>query len=480
MQPAQDAQALQGVLDEGGTSAAAPPDAAPARPASEFRLVRYFTLTSLAAFVVVAAVLGFVFRQISVGGLLRTQEEANVNLTRILANQLWASDVGPFVRAMEGRPGAALRDAPQLAPLHAKVVALVRGSTTFKVKVYDLKGMTLYSTELAQIGEDKSGNAGVIAAREGKVTSELVYRNTFSALEQQVQDRNLIQSYIPAYEDGKIAGVFEVYSDVTPFLREIARNQWLLVGAVVGLLAALYAALFAIVNVAQGIIRRQSQERYRDFLTAAAHELRTPLTSIYGFTELLQARSYDAKAVREVAATVHRQAAQLVYLLNDLLDLVRIEARQTHAFAFERQPLGPVLEAAVAELRVPGDARRAEVRIEAGLPALRLDRAKLRQAVTNVLSNAHKFSAAATPVTLEAFREGARVGVRVTDRGVGMSAEELAHLFERFWRAAGASEIPGSGLGLSLAREIVRQHGGTVEVRSAPGQGTQVTLWLPC
>lgn len=72
------------------------------------------------------------------------------------------------------------------------------------------------------------------------------------------------------------------------------------------------------------------------------------------------------------------------------------------------------------------------------------------------------------------------MGVRVTDRGVGMSAAELGHLFERFWRAEGASEVPGSGLGMALSREIVQQHGGSIEVRSAPGQGTQVTVWLPC
>lgn len=453
--------------------------APPARP-SEFRLVRYFTLTSLVAFVIVAAVLGVVFRAISVSSLLRSQEEANVNVTRIFSNQLWAADFGPFVRAMSGRPAAELKASPEIPRLHAKVLALMRGSNTFKVKVYAVDGMTLYSTELAQVGEDKRDNAGVVAALQGRITSELVHRNTFSALEQEVLERDLIQSYIPAIADGRIAGVFEVYSDVTPYLGEIRRNRWLLVGAVIGLLAALYGALFAIVNVAQGIIRRQSQARYRDFLAAAAHELRTPVTSIYGFADLLRTRTFDRETTRDVVATLHQQAEHLVRLLNELLDLSRIEAREAQAFDFERQPLAPILEAAAAEARPPGDPRAPALRIEPGLPELMLDRVKMRQALANVLSNAYKFSRPDAPVSAEAFRSGERVGIRVSDRGIGMSQGDLSHLFERFWRAEGAREIPGSGLGMALTREIVRFHGGTIEVQSAPGEGTQVTFWLPC
>jgi signal transduction histidine kinase len=450
------------------------------QPQGEFRLVRYFTLTSLLAFVVVAAVLGFVFRHLSIQSLLRTQEDANVNITRIVANQLWASDFGPFVRATADRPAAGLKSAPEIARLHAKVLALMRGSSVFKVKVYDLKGMTLYSTELKQIGEDKSGNAGVAAAAQGKVLSELVHRNTFSALEQEVLDRDLIQSYIPAYDRGRIDGVFEVYSDATPFLKEIGRKQWLVIAAAVGLLAALYGALFFFVNRAQGIIRRQSRARYREFIAKAAHELRTPMTSIYGFAALLKTRRYDPEAVRDLVETIHEQAGRLVHLSNELLDLERIEARGAQALLMEQQALEPLLERAAAAHPVAGDERRVALEIEPGLPALRLDRVKIAQVLANVLSNAHKFSAPGTPITMRAFRDGMRVGIRVTDRGIGMSAEELGHLFERFWRAEKASEIPGSGLGMTLAREIVELHGGAIEVESTPGEGTAVTVWLPC
>jgi signal transduction histidine kinase len=181
-----------------------------------------------------------------------------------------------------------------------------------------------------------------------------------------------------------------------------------------------------------------------------------------------------------VAETIHEQAGRLMHLSNELLDLARIEARGAHAFAFERQPLAPLLERAAAEQAEPGAPRRVRIEAEPALPPLRLDRARIAQALAGILSNAHKFSAPGSPIELRAFRDGERVGVSVADRGIGMSAEELGHLFERFWRAAGVSEIPGSGLGLALVRETMLAHGGTVEVRSAPGEGTTVTLWLPC
>jgi signal transduction histidine kinase len=381
---------------------------------------------------------------------------------------------------MSGRTPAQIKSAAQIPQLHRKVLALMRGSSAFKVKVYGLDGLTLYSTELAQIGEDKSGNGGVIAARTGSITSEIVHRNAFSALEQEVLDRDLVQSYIPAYEAGRVVGVFEVYSDATPYLREIGRKQWLLIAAVVGLLALLYGALFLIVNSAQGILQRQGRARYQEFLAAAAHELRTPLTAIYGFADLLKTRQYDPAAVRDLSVTIHEQAGRLVHLSNELLDLARIEARGAQGFAFEQQPLAPLLRRAATEFAVPGAARRVQLDIESGLPTLRLDRVRIGQALTNILSNAHKFSAAGSPITLKAFRDAGRVGIRVIDRGIGMSEEELGHLFERFWRAEKVQEIPGSGLGLALTREIVVLHDGTIEVQSAPREGTQVTLWLPC
>jgi signal transduction histidine kinase len=107
------------------------------------------------------------------------------------------------------------------------------------------------------------------------------------------------------------------------------------------------------------------------------------------------------------------------------------------------------------------------------------DADRLTRAVTNLLSNAYKFSPAGGPVELTLQQEPGRIGIAVRDTGIGLTAEQLARLGERFYRADGSGNIPGTGLGVSIVREILALHGGTLEVRSTPGAGSVFTAWLP-
>ena len=220
-----------------------------------------------------------------------------------------------------------------------------------------------------------------------------------------------------------------------------------------------------------------------EFLSTAAHELRTPLASIMGFSELLLMREYDERRRRDMLETMHRQSRRLTNLLNELLDLARIEARRGKDFKRERLSLGPLLREVVAAFLVPDDPRVVDTDLPDSLPDVEVDRAKFQQALFNVLSNAFKYSPEGGAVRLEIL-EGGRpgrpmVGVRVADQGIGMTAEQLGHLFERFWRADSTGHIPGTGLGMALVKEIVELHGGLVEVTSEFQAGTRVTLWLP-
>ena len=228
-----------------------------------FPLLRYFTTASLAAFVIVAVLLGYVFRGMAIEGLIDGYENDHVNLARLISNQMWASDFAPFVEAMDGKSALELQAAPQIPVLRAKVLALLNGTGIFKVKVYSLKGMTVYSTEHRQIGEDKSNNVGVIAGLQGRSSSKLAHRDQFSAFEGEVQNRDLVESYVPLLNPatGSVEGVFEIYGDATDILAEVDRKQWIIVGAVTGMLALLYLALFVIVNRAQQLILRQARER---------------------------------------------------------------------------------------------------------------------------------------------------------------------------------------------------------------------------
>ena len=216
-----------------------------------------------------------------------------------------------------------------------------------------------------------------------------------------------------------------------------------------------------------------------EFLSTAAHELRTPMTSIYGFTELLLTRSLDPDTTRDLLDTIYRQAGRLITLLGDLLDLSRIEARDRQDFDFRTQPLAPLVRSAARAFTLPVDVPRLHLHVPEDLHG-HVDADKFQQALGNLLSNAFKYSpqGGAVHVQVSAAPQGG-VTVQVRDQGLGLTPEQSARVFERFYRADTSGHIPGTGLGLSLVQEIMRCHGGEVALTSETGQGTTVTLHFP-
>jgi signal transduction histidine kinase len=205
---------------------------------------------------------------------------------------------------------------------------------------------------------------------------------------------------------------------------------------------------------------------------------------VHGFAELLVSRDFDADTARTIAKTIHRQSSLLVQMVNELLDLARMEAGQGRDFACETQELAPIVRETANGLMMPGDPRRVEfVPADGDSHRANVDAAKLRLAVTNVLANAYKYSRGhgairlSLPTRLHHGR--VEVGVRVEDQGIGMTPDQLERVFERFYRADPSGTVPGTGLGMTLVKEIVETMKGTVAVESTPGQGTTVTLWLP-
>lgn len=220
-----------------------------------------------------------------------------------------------------------------------------------------------------------------------------------------------------------------------------------------------------------------------EFLATAAHELRTPLASIIGFTELLMSQDYDAETRRDLVETIHRQSSNLAGLVNELLDLARIEVRAGKDFNIHVQALLPIIDTTVRHLMVPGDPRKITLRLAGSLPSAAVDAGKLEQALLNVLANAYKYSPQGGAIELATLTRqrtgGLHVGIAVTDHGIGMNVDATARAGERFYRADNAGGIPGAGLGLSLVKEILDIHRGELQIESRPGEGATVTLWLP-
>lgn len=219
-----------------------------------------------------------------------------------------------------------------------------------------------------------------------------------------------------------------------------------------------------------------------EFLTAAAHELRTPMVSIFGFSELLTRRKFTPERQTDMLQTIHRQSGLLVKMLNELLDLARIESRGGLDMHINPHPLGEMVEFCIRGLMLKETDRPV---LHDTLPELQvlMDPEKMQQALTNLLANAFKYSPQGGDVSL-AVRTDTHDGVDyavidVRDQGIGMTPEQLERAFERFYRADASGNIPGTGLGLSLVKEIAELHKGRATLISTPGQGTTASLWIP-
>jgi signal transduction histidine kinase len=228
---------------------------------------------------------------------------------------------------------------------------------------------------------------------------------------------------------------------------------------------------------------RRDRDRSRDFLADVSHELRTPIAALRTFNELLQeGAAEDPLARREFLQASGQQIERLDWLATNLLELSKLDSGLV-ALDLRPDDLRAAVEAAVQQAEPA--ARRKGVGLVTRLPAepvrQRHDPQRIGQVLSNLIGNAIKFTppGGTATVSLEATRDGARLSV--ADTGVGITAEELPHVFERFYRGTQVSEErgSGSGLGLSIVHSIVEMHGGRVTVESQPGQGTTVTVDLP-
>ncbi|MEI8156606.1 MAG: PAS domain-containing sensor histidine kinase, partial [Burkholderiales bacterium] len=218
-----------------------------------------------------------------------------------------------------------------------------------------------------------------------------------------------------------------------------------------------------------------------DFLSTAAHELRTPMASIYGFAEVLLTQSLEEDNRKEFTGIIFRQSELMASILNELLDLARIEARRGKDFELVSTDVAALVKKTVNDFRLPAGRQAPAVTSQNEVWYIMVDRKKAQQAILNVLSNAYKYSRPGDGV--EIFIEPAStpnlVAIRTVDQGIGMSAEQVKRVSERFYRADKSGNIPGTGLGMSIVKEIVELHHGNLLVASTPGQGTTVTLQFP-
>ena len=245
------------------------------------KVFRYSSFVGLIALVAVTVALSWFYRRLAFDALVETETRANVALTRAFANSIWPS-YATFVGAAGKIPPADLPGRGEIRLLDADLKVLAHGLDVVKVKVYDTNGLTVFSTDPRQIGQDKRTNAGFVRARGGDAASEITFRDHFDAWEGEIADRNIIATYVPVRLQGAapVEAVLEVYSDVTPLVTKLERTQVRLAAGVIGALALLYALVLSIAGRSDRILREQEAERIASEERVRHQAYHDPLTGL--------------------------------------------------------------------------------------------------------------------------------------------------------------------------------------------------------
>jgi two-component system sensor histidine kinase KdpD len=224
---------------------------------------------------------------------------------------------------------------------------------------------------------------------------------------------------------------------------------------------------------------RQSEEFKSTVLDALAHELKTPLTSLKASVSALRNDAAVAAPQAELLTIMEEETDRLNRLISEILQMARLDAGKLRlnrkAVAVERL-IGPVVDSAQRSM----DGRVIEAHLSPGVAAVSADEELAQTVLRHLLDNAAKYSAPGKPILVRAEAAANQMRVSVSDSGPGLQEDELAHVFERHFRGARTRDaVPGLGIGLAIARDIVLAHGGRIWAESTPGAGTTFTFTLP-
>ncbi|MBK8050595.1 MAG: sensor histidine kinase [Anaerolineales bacterium] len=448
-----------------------------------FRLLRYFSIASLIAFIAVTVLLGVFYRNTAIQALIEQEESKNAAVTQTIANSV-RSELAAHLAATAGLAPAELRTHPSTATLRRTIAAQRAGLPIAKIKIYNAAGITIFSTDESQIGEAKGANAGFQTALRGGVVSELTHRDSFSSFDGVQEDQDVLSTYLPvlmAAPEAHSSAVFELYSIVTPLLHRIDATERTIVTGAAAILLILYLMLFLIVRRADAIIRRQHEERLQAAATLRqqelalaaarererlARELHDTVGQVLGYVSL-QAQAAGALAERGQASDAHRLLLRLGAVVQQAQTDVREQIHVLQQGPTQSLDMQVALAGCIAQFRRRSNLH-VEVRNAEVLQTSRLDHnaeVQLLGIVQEALTNVQKH-ARAQHAWVSFKLDGAYILVTVTDDGAGFAPDYLA-------------EQPGRHFGLKMMCDRATEIGSVLKVRSTPGGGTRVEVRVP-
>jgi signal transduction histidine kinase len=236
---------------------------------------------------------------------------------------------------------------------------------------------------------------------------------------------------------------------------------------------------FRLVHLRDITHEEEVNQMKNQFITTAAHELRTPLTTVLGYTELLMNNKIPAEMRQESFETVINKTKHLINIINEMLDLTRLEEQSGRDFNIIPIESDVLINSVVSDVKPPLNRQPVIVENIANLK-VNVDKERFGVVINNLLENAYKYSSEGDVIIRTTHDNlNNRVGFHVQDFGLGMTEVQQSKAFDRFWRADDSGKIPGTGLGLSYVAEVVKRLSGSIEISSLIGRGTTVSIWLP-